>query len=171
MHAELEVDFRAVAEFMKAHLPGYAVAERQRAIGLRRDGELVAGVIFEGFNGRNLWMHVASKPGRRWLNREYLSACFRYAFVDCGVERVSGYVEASNLDARRFDEALGFKEEARLKGAAQDGGDVILYVMRREDCRYGKVSPNGLGLAPARRVPAEVRATRAADAARRGQGR
>lgn len=142
MHAELDFDFAAVAAFMKQHLPGFAVAERQRAIGLRRDGELVAGVIYEGFNGRNLWMHVAAVPGRRWLNREYLNACFRYPFQVCGVDRVSGYVEASNHDARRFDEALGFKEEARLKGAAQDGGDVILYVMRREDCRYGTVSPH-----------------------------
>jgi RimJ/RimL family protein N-acetyltransferase len=45
-------------------------------------------------------------------------------------------VEASNLPARRFDEHLGFQQEAVLQGAASDGGDVILYVMRRENCRY-----------------------------------
>jgi RimJ/RimL family protein N-acetyltransferase len=56
--------------------------------------------------------------------------------VLCGVDRLSGYVDASNTDARRFDEHVGFQEVARLKGAAPDGGDVILYVMWRQDCRF-----------------------------------
>jgi RimJ/RimL family protein N-acetyltransferase len=38
--------------------------------------------------------------------------------------------------ARRLDEHLGFTHEATLRGAAPDGGDVLLYVMRREDCRF-----------------------------------
>jgi RimJ/RimL family protein N-acetyltransferase len=53
-----------------------------------------------------------------------------------GVNRVSGYVNASNAAARRLDEHLGFKPEAVLTGAATDGGDVILYVMWRKDCKY-----------------------------------
>jgi len=142
MSAELVFNLTEVADFMRDQLPGFRLCEGARAIGLRRDGVLVAGVVYEGFNGHNIWMHVAAVPGRRWLNREYLQACFRYPFEVCGVQRITGYVDASNADARRFDEALGFKEEARLLGAAEDGGDVILYVMRREDCRYGTVSPN-----------------------------
>ncbi|PIM52103.1 hypothetical protein CS062_16240 [Roseateles chitinivorans] len=142
MSAELVFNLTEVADFMRTRLPGFRLCEGARAIGLRRDGVIVAGVIYEGFNGPNIWMHVAAVPGRRWLTREYLLACFRYPFEVCGVQRITGYVDASNTDARRFDEALGFKEEARLKGAAEDGGDVILYVMRREDCRYGTVSPN-----------------------------
>ena len=106
------------------------------AIGLRHDGELVAGVVYEGFNGRNMWAHVAAMPGARWLRRDYLRACFVYPFVLCGVDRLSGYVNESNAEARRFDEHLGFKEESRLRGAAPDGGDVILYVMWRDECRF-----------------------------------
>ena len=49
---------------------------------------------------------------------------------------MSGYVDASNTDARRFDEHVGFQEEARLHGAAPDGGDVIIYVMHKKDCRF-----------------------------------
>jgi RimJ/RimL family protein N-acetyltransferase len=112
------------------------VVAGMKGLGLERDGELVAGVIYEGFNGVNVWMHVAASPGRRWMNKEYLRYCFHYPFVEMGVQRVSGAVDASNLEARRFDEHLGFKQEAVLKGAAADGGDVILYVMRPEDCRF-----------------------------------
>ena len=45
-------------------------------------------------------------------------------------------MDASNTDARRFNEHLGFREEARLMGAAADGGDVLLYVMWKEECRF-----------------------------------
>lgn len=107
-----------------------------KGVGLEKAGELVAGVLYEGYTHHNIWMHVAAAPGRQWLNREFLRYCFHYPFVELGCRRVSGWVEASNEDARKFDEHLGFKEEARLKGAARDGGDVILYVMWRSECRY-----------------------------------
>ena len=105
-------------------------------IGLEKGGELVAGVVYEGFNGSNIWMHVGATPGKRWMTRQYLRACFAYPFIQCGVKRVSGYVNASNTAACRFDEHLGFKPEARLHGAAPDGGDVIVYAMKRSECRY-----------------------------------
>lgn len=124
-----------VFAFCKKRMPLSLVAG-MKGVGLEKDGELIAGVIYEGYNQHNVWMHVAAEPGGRWLNKEYLRYCFHYPFVELGCKRVSGYVEASNSDARRFDEHLGFKQEAVLQGAASNGGDVILYVMWREDCRY-----------------------------------
>lgn len=121
-----------VLRFVQQHIP-LAACAGMTAIGLERDGELVAGVIYEGFNGHNVWMHVAI-PGR--ITPAYLRYCFHYPFIELDCKRVSGYVEASNTRARRFDEHLGFQQEATLRGAASDGGDVILYRMTREDCRY-----------------------------------
>lgn len=141
METALEFDLDAVLPFVRQQLPGLHRHDGMTAIGLRRGGELVAGVIYEGFNGRNIWMHVAALPGARWMTRRYLRACFIYPFEVAKVARVSGQVDASNTVARRFDEHLGFREEARLRGAAQDGGDVILYVMRREDCRHVEIPP------------------------------
>lgn len=120
--------------FVREYLPINASSD-MRGIGLERDGELIAGVLYEGWNGVNVWMHVAVAPGKRWT-LQYLRQCFHYPFVELNCSRVSGYVEASNLAARKFDEHLGFEQEAVLHGAAADGGDVILYVMRRENCRY-----------------------------------
>jgi RimJ/RimL family protein N-acetyltransferase len=112
--------------------------EGMQGIGLERDGELIAGTIYEGYNPHSIWMHVAAIPGARWLTRDYLRAVFRYPFVQLGVNRVGGWVEESNMAARKFDEHLGFREEARLRGAARDGGDVILYVMWRDECRWSR---------------------------------
>lgn len=128
----MTADRLRVLAFVQKYVPLSACANMS-ALGLERDGDLIAGVLYEGFNGYNVWMHSAI-PGR--LTREFLRAAFRYPFEQLGCKRVSGYVEASNAKARRFNEHLGFKPEARLRGAASDGGDVILYVMKREGCRY-----------------------------------
>ena len=107
-----------------------------KGIGLEKDGELIAGALYEGFNGQNVWVHLAGQPGKRWMNREFLRYGFHYPFNEMGVKRISGYVNASNTEARRLNEHFGYQEEVRLKGAAPDGGDVILYVMWRENCRF-----------------------------------
>lgn len=140
--AKIISDPARVWAFVRNYIPVPVVAG-MKGLGLERDGELIAGVLYEGYNGVNVWMHVAAVSGRRWLNREYLRYCFYYPFVELGCKRVSGYVEDSNEAAKRFDEHLGFTREAVLRGAAADGGDVILYVMRKEDCRYLSETDHG----------------------------
>ena len=135
MSYALDYDLERIHGFVSGFTPINRVSGSQ-GIGLEKDGRLVAGVIYEGFNGVNVWMHVGAEPGKRWMTKAYLRACFLYPFAQLGCRRVSGFVEAWNMDARRFDEHLGFRQEAMLQGAASDGGDVILYVMRREECRY-----------------------------------
>ena len=98
--------------------------------------EILAGVWYEGYNGANMNMHVAG-VGKRWLTREFLWYAFHYPFVECGVKRVTGLVPEMNYLARRFDEHIGFKLEATLKDAAPDG-DMRVYVMFKEDCRWLK---------------------------------
>ncbi len=134
----LDYGLDAVLPFMRERIPGFAASEGMQAIGLRRGGVLVAGAAYDGFNGRNLWVHLAGEPGARWMTRDFLRAGFAYPFLVCGVQRVSGYVNESNALARRLNEHLGFREEARLRGAAPDGGDVILMVMWRDECRHIK---------------------------------
>lgn len=106
-----------------------------QAIGLEEDGELIAGVLFDNYNGASICMHVAAVPGKRWLTREFLWYCFYYPFVELGVKRITGLVPESNLAARRFDEHLGFRLEARLEDAHPDG-DVLVYKMTKADCRF-----------------------------------
>ena len=55
-------------------------------IGLEKDGVLVAGVIYEGYNRQNVWMHVGAVPGKRWMTKDYLLACVRYPFGVAGCE-------------------------------------------------------------------------------------
>jgi RimJ/RimL family protein N-acetyltransferase len=96
---------------------------------------MIAGVVFSDFNGVNINMHVASDGSRRWLTKEFLRVVFDYPFNQAKVKRVTGLVGEGNIEARKFDEHIGFKLEARLAGA-HPTGDLLIYVMRREDCRF-----------------------------------
>lgn len=107
-------------------------AERSNAIGLERDGELVAGVIYEDWNHRSIICHLAVE-GR--LTPAYLAAICDYAFNVCQVEKVIAPVLSANEDGVRFVGKFGFVEEARLKDAHPEG-DIVLFILTREACRF-----------------------------------
>lgn len=111
------------------------IPEACTAIGLEENGEIIAGVLYDDFNGANVCMHVASLPGKKWMTREYLWFCFHYPFEQLCVKRITGLVAGSNAATLNFDKHLGFIEEARLHDAHPDG-DIIVLVMRKEDCRF-----------------------------------
>lgn len=117
---------------MKSYLPGSA-----SSIGLVRGGRIVAAVLYTDFNGANLSCHIAIE-GR--ITRQFLSIIFHYPFVMLGARRITGPVASSNARARKFDEHLGFEQEAILRDAHPDG-DLIIYVMTADKCRWLKDLP------------------------------
>ena len=104
------------------------------AIGLEKDGELVAGVLYDHYNTKSVAMHVAAE-GKTSMTRETLKVCFTYPFQQLGVKKIIGMVDSDNQAARRFDEHLGFKLEATLKDAAPKG-DLMFMTMTRDECRF-----------------------------------
>lgn len=106
------------------------------ALGLERDGELVAGVLFTNYTRAAILMHVASDGSRSWMTPGFLCASFRYPFIQLGCRRVTGLVRADNTAAQRFDEHLGFRREGILREGTTDGCDLILYGMLKSECRF-----------------------------------
>ena len=134
----MTADTLRVVRFVQAHQP-LALVENMKAIGLERDGELVAGVVYEGYNGHNIWMHIAIAER---ITKDSLRYAFHYPFVELGCSRVSGYVQAKNSKACSLCERLGFRREAILSGAASDGGDVIIYTMKKKECKHVALAQN-----------------------------
>ena len=99
---------------------------------------IIAGVVFNDYNGVNMNMHVASDGSKRWMTRELLWMVFDYAFNQAKVERLTGLVGEKNWQARKFDEHVGFTQETTLARAHPDGR-LIVYRMFREDCRWLKI--------------------------------
>lgn len=56
---EFDYELETVLPFAQSLIQGLARTEGMRAIGLRKDGELVAAAVYDGFNGQNMWVHQA----------------------------------------------------------------------------------------------------------------
>ena len=134
MH-RLVYELDPVLAFVKQYQPSLPRSEGMQGIGLASGDEMIAGVLFEHFNGQTVWMHVAGKGGH-WLTRKLRHAVAAYPFVQLKVKAVRALISASNTRSVRFARHLGFVPEATLYGAAADGGDAFVFVMRREWCRY-----------------------------------
>lgn len=96
---------------------------------------LLAGVLYENFNGVNIFAHIAAVEGKKWITREFLWFMFHYPFEQLGCRRITGLVAETNQTARQFDEHLGFRLEAVLRDAHEEG-DLLVYCMRRSECRW-----------------------------------
>lgn len=109
------------------------------AIGLERDGELIAATIFENCSLADVNMHIVTE-GSHWLTREYLARCFAYPFVQLNLRRVTGLIPRKNERSLRFARHLGFRIEGLARHALPDD-DVIITGMLREECRYVRQVP------------------------------
>ena len=106
--------------------------ENSQAIGLVRDDEFAAGVIYENYNGKSIVCHIAIE-GR--LTKQYLKYIFFYPFKTCGVNKIIAPVNSVNTKSIKLVENMGFTEESRIKDAAPNG-DIIIYTMLECNCRF-----------------------------------
>ena len=103
-------------------------------IGLEDKEKLIAGVLYDWYNKSSIYMHVGAY-GKKWLTREYLWACFHYPFIQLNCKVLIGLVGSKNDAAKKFDEHLGFKLHTKIPHAHPDG-ELLVYIMNREDCRF-----------------------------------
>ena len=106
------------------------------AIGLERDGQIVASVVYDNFGECDCNMHIASDGTKAWMSKSLLLAAFAYPFDQCGLLRVTGLVPADNADALAFDENLGFVREGYHPKAGPGGKDLVSLGLLRENCRF-----------------------------------
>lgn len=114
---------------------GYPFGDEAQAIGLERNDELAAVVIYDRFSEADCNMHVASNGSGHWLSLEFLRVVFWYPLVRLGLRRVSAVVPASNERALKFDEHLGFVREGYCPNALPDD-DVVIMGMLKQHCRW-----------------------------------
>lgn len=102
-------------------------------IGLENSkGELVAGAIYENYNGRNCFVHIAVK-GR--VTKAFLYHGFRFPFEELGCERITGMVASNNRLAVDLNGRLGMELEAVLYDAFP-GCHILMYRMFKKDCKW-----------------------------------
>lgn len=123
---------KAPAEWVAKKL--FADFNACEAIGLERRGEIVAGVVYENWNGASFVCHIVVEG---LMTPRYLAAIFHYPFVHCGAAKIIAPVAESNEDSIRFCRKLGFTLESTITRAHPDGS-LLLFTMEPEACRFIK---------------------------------
>ncbi|CAB5223184.1 hypothetical protein UFOVP381_5 [uncultured Caudovirales phage] len=128
----------AAAALLLAHAGVQPCGDMQALLWVNTDKQEVEWVVgYTGFVGKTCQMHVVNLGTRR-TPRKLLWAAFDYPFNQVGVEAVLGIVNSNNDSAIRFDKHLGFKEVMRLDGLHDGGGDIVIFRMNRDECRWIK---------------------------------
>jgi RimJ/RimL family protein N-acetyltransferase len=104
------------------------------AMGVVRDGRIIAGVVFNNYNGSNATCHIAAPVFTRLLPELVRHSC-KYAFEFCGLKRLTGMVPSNAPKILAFDKHLGFEEEFVMKDGARDA-DMHVLVMWPDTCRW-----------------------------------
>lgn len=117
------------ARFVSGKL-GFGLCPPYSAMGLERDGEIVAGVVFNHFEGADVHVTLA---GSGW-NRTFLKAVGGYVFDQLGCERMTAVTACDGV--ARYAKRLGGQIEGRLRSHFGPGKDAIIAGILRDEWRY-----------------------------------
>lgn len=122
-----------VGDWVAHRINGMFDKYSSNAIGLLIDGNIKAGVIYEDFNKASVVCHIACE----FLSSEFLAAVFDYPFNSMGVRKIIAPVASDNQKSKRLVEKMGFSVEGVLTDC-HPNGDILLYTMKKSDCKYLK---------------------------------
>lgn len=125
-----------IAEWVARRIDGFHRNPEAKAIGVIKGGRVVAGVVYERYNGLHLEASIAAEPGSGWADRKTLFGLFHYPFGTLQCQAISAIVSVANLPSLNLVTKMGFEPEALIKFAAHDGGHLAVMKMYRENCRW-----------------------------------
>lgn len=133
MKRALSFDSELVGPWVCKRIGCKWVPDGGSVIGKLVDGKLVAGVIYQDFNGANIGAHIAGEGN--WADRVFLAVIFDYPFNQIGTKRITAPVCSTNTKSIDLLTKMGFNLEAKLHGATSKG-DLLLFSMFKNECKY-----------------------------------
>lgn len=105
-----------------------------KALGVVARGNIVAGIIFHGFQEDRDVTATVAIDGAGLELRSGIKRCLEWAFVALAVPRISAEIDMRNKRSRRLAEGVGFRLEGVKRGASRRSG-ICVYGMLKEDLR------------------------------------
>jgi len=98
------------------------------------DGRIHGMVGFDGWTMNSVCMHIALDNPAAF--RSLVHPIFEYAFHQCNRGIALCTVRSNNTRSLRLCERVGFREAYRVRDGFEVGIDLVLFEMRREECRW-----------------------------------
>jgi hypothetical protein len=122
-----------VARFVSERL-GVSICPPFTCMGIERDGEIVAGVIFHCFEGPAVHVTVA---GTGWTPG-FIRAVGEYVYGQLGCLRMTVTTEQETVAT--LAERFGGKREGVLRDQFGEGRDAIVVGILKNEWKFGKVA-------------------------------
>lgn len=100
------------------------------------DGRIHGMVGFDGWTENSVVLTIALD--NKAALRSLLNPVFDYAFVQAGRGIALAMVRGGNVRSQGLCRHTGFREIYRIRDGIKIGEDIVLFEMRREDCRWIK---------------------------------
>lgn len=126
---------QAMLEWLSDRLLMDMVGPDRKAVGVLREGELVAVVAWSNFVWPDIHVHMASTTPR-WCTRSHVREILHYPFRQLQCKRVTALTEITNQRARAFLCHLGFRQEGIHPDACPNGDVVSLGLLARDAARW-----------------------------------
>ena len=108
------------------------------AIGVQRDGQLIAGAVFHDYRPKNGQIEASiASDSPRWATRSVLYSLFAYPFIQCDANRLLVTCDESNDKAMKMNKQLGFTPEGILRQMYYPN-DAIIWGMLKDECKWIK---------------------------------
>lgn len=117
-----------------AERSGYTPGADAKGIVATFGGRVLGVVAFDGFTATIAQVHVALGTPR--AAGILFRPAFRYAFLQANRLALVTMVDSRNTRAVGLAAGLGFREACRVRDGMALGADLILFELRREECRY-----------------------------------
>lgn len=137
---EIHINHPGDGDWIMLRVGGVFNEKTDHTVAVHRDGRTVGGVVFTGYLGASIMLHMAGVEDN-WATRDFLWMVFHYAFVQLGCRKVLGLVSSSNARALSIDARLGFIPVARVDDVYPDGSDLVILGMDKSQCKWLRLKP------------------------------
>lgn len=91
-------------------------------------------VAYDGWTPKACQAHMAVESPIVW--RALVHPAFQYPFLEAGKDVLLGTIPSHNVRSIRLAKHFGFREAHRVKDGWEKGDDLVLFEMRRDECRF-----------------------------------
>lgn len=122
--------------WVQSHLPLKRVEDTNGIMAIDLDkNETVAGAIFDTWTTTAVQAHlIVQNP--MVLRHGFLEECCDFVFNVAGRDMMIGLVPSDKEAALKLNPKIGFTELVRIPQAVEDDVDMVVMIMRREDCNF-----------------------------------